>query len=236
MATSTMSISGLISNLDTNSIVAALIELERIPIQRLEIRKTLEQAKITAWQSVNTKLLALKIQSYALSKESTYRIRNASSSNSNVLTASAQNGATTGSFSFTVQQLAQTHQIASRGFGNSDQTSIGTGTITIEKGNGYVDRSTALKFLNGQRGVGRGSIKVTDRAGNTAVIDLSKALTVEDVIDTINVNSDVEVIASVNDDGDGLLITDDSGSITYNLKVEEVGNGSTGSTTPACPG
>jgi flagellar hook-associated protein 2 len=71
--------------------------------------------------------------------------------------------------------------------------------------------STSLRELNEGAGVAKGSIQITDRAGNTAVIDLSDARTVQDVLDAINATEGIEITATVNSSMKGLKLTDSSG-------------------------
>lgn len=83
-----------------------------------------------------------------------------------------------------------------------------------------------LGELNGGIGVASGSIQITDAAGSTATIDLSEAETVQDVISAINANQDIEVRASVNRAGTGLVLQDETG-IGGNVTVAEVAGGTT---------
>jgi flagellar hook-associated protein 2 len=67
-------------------------------------------------------------------------------------------------------------------------------------------------------------IRITDRAGNVADINLRAARTIDDVLAAINNNSDVSITASVS--GDALKLTDTSGG-SGNLRVQNVGGGTT---------
>ncbi len=218
----TSSISGIVSGLDTQNIVDQLIELESYPLKLLQAKRELELKKKEAWRTIQTKLLTFKLQSYALARPTLYRVKDVSSSNESVLTATANANAQVGNYQLVVKQLASTHQLMSSGFADSSST-VGSGTLTIKLG-GYVDKETPLAFLNGQSGFSRGSIKITDKAGHSATIDLSRAITVEDVVEAINRNNTVQVTASV--DGDRLVLTDTSGGSGL-LVVEEVSGGNT---------
>src|SRR5690606_33905878 len=70
------------------------------------------------------------------------------------------------------------------------------------------DRETRLSDLNGGAGAERGRIRVTDSAGGAAVIDLSKSVTVNDVLDAINSQTDASVSAGVQ--GGRIVITDNA--------------------------
>ena len=70
-----------------------------------------------------------------------------------------------------------------------------------------------------------GKIQITDRSGVTATIDLSTAQTIGDVIQAIDANTTIHVQAQAV--GNHLQLTDTSGSTAGNLKVQDVGGGTT---------
>ncbi len=218
----TSSISGIVSGLDTQNIVDQLIELESYPLKLLESKKEIEEKKKEVWRSIQTQLLSFKLQAYALARPGIYKEKDVASSNESILTATANTSATIGNYTLSVKQIAKAHQMISSGFVDSS-SSVGAGTLTIKMG-GYVDKKTPLAFLNNQTGISRGSIKITDKAGNSAIIDLSKVITIQDVVDAINQNNAIGVTASVQ--GDGLVLEDVSGG-TGSLIVEEVSGGTT---------
>ncbi len=80
---------------------------------------------------------------------------------------------------------------------------------------------TPLAQLNGGDGVQPGSIVITDGSGASATIDLSAAVTIGDVITAINAAGGVDVTASVNFDGTGLVITDNTVNPTGPLTITE---------------
>ena len=88
------------------------------------------------------------------------------------------------------------------------------GTLTIATGGG-LHRSTLLDALNGGNGVQRGLVRITDRDGNSADIDLSNAHSVDDVLDAINADEGVSVTATTSDGQ--IVITDTSGGTVSNL-------------------
>jgi len=79
-----------------------------------------------------------------------------------------------------------------------------------------------LRSLNGGSGVALGNISITDRAGNSSQIDLTTAVTLQDVMDLINADGTVDVNASVAGTGNALLITDLTGQTTSNLIIDDV--------------
>ena len=213
-------ISGIVSGMDTNKIVDQLVELESYPLKLLQAKRDAELKKKEVWRSIQAKLLTFKLQSYALARPNLYRTKDVSSTAENILTATANTRANVGTYSLLVKQTATTHQMISSGFSDSSST-VGSGTLTIKLG-GFVDKETPLAFINNQSGFSRGSIKITDKAGNSAIIDLTRAVTMKDIVDTINQNNTVQVNAYV--DQDRLVIEDTSGG-SGSLVVEEVSGG-----------
>lgn len=131
----TASISGLISGLKTDDIISQLMELERMPITRLQIRQTALQAKLIAWQDANTRILAVKIKADVLTLNSTFEAKSVTSSDETILKCSASFVAQNGIYNLTVNSLSRAHQMKSDGYA-STTSAIGTGTVTISTGSG----------------------------------------------------------------------------------------------------
>lgn len=203
---------GIFSGIDSASLIDQLLAIEARP-------KTLAQRRIVALQTqqaaildVNSALLSLKSAAGAFRTNKTFRSAKAVSSNPDVLTATATFAASPGTYNFRVSRLVSTDQQLSRGFADRDVSGVGASQFTFELGGGRLDSETKLASLNGGSGVARGKIRVTDASGGTAVVDLSTAVTVDDVLDAINSASGVSVVASVDSaDGDRLRIEDTSG-------------------------
>ncbi len=86
----------------------------------------------------------------------------------------------------------------------------------------WVSENTLLANYNGGKGVTPGSFKITAADGKTATIDLTQEtdLRLANVIDEINAKG-IGVTASINANGDGLLLTDTSGGAAK-MKVDEI--------------
>lgn len=130
-------VGGLASGLDTNTIVSQLMDLERIPLRNLEARKAEFQKKDDAWQAINTRLSALHTAAKDLDRPSDWSsFVTVNSSNESAVVASATGGTEPGSFSFTVEQLAGTHQLASAMSFASPDAVVGAGTFTVTTADG----------------------------------------------------------------------------------------------------
>ncbi|KPK77487.1 MAG: hypothetical protein AMJ79_03040 [Phycisphaerae bacterium SM23_30] len=198
---------GLISGLDIQDLVTQLMAIESRPHELIKTRIEGITVQQTALMSLQARIMALQVNAASFNKESVFNQKAVTSSDENVITASASNYAACGTYRFIIKRLASNHHFISRGY-SSLNSGVGTGAITFEIGNGQLNRPTELSFINGQQGFERGEITITDRAGHTGRIDLSTVLTMQDVLAEINKNTEVQVTAAVS--GDRLVITDNS--------------------------
>jgi len=202
---------GIFSGIDTRSLIDQLLQIEARPKQLAQRRLVQLQTQQAAFLDINSALLNLRTASAGFRSNNIFRASRATSSDSDVVTATAGLGATTGSFQLSIDRLVSTHQSISRGFADRDVAGVGAEAFTFEVGGGRLDSETSLASLNGSNGIERGKIKITDSQGGTAEIDLSRAVTIDDVIEAINSNSGLQVTASVSDTGYGLRIADNVG-------------------------
>ncbi len=86
--------------------------------------------------------------------------------------------------------------------------------------------SNMLSDLNGGSGVSVGQFSITDRAGNNATITVTSGMTIDNVINAIN-SAGINVTAALNNNTNGLSLTDTSSVITGGLQVSEISGGRT---------
>lgn len=177
---------GLFSGIDTTSLINQLIAAESGPKTLAQKRVIQLQGLQAAYLDLNAKLGAVKGAAQSLRTGNIFQSNKAASTNENVLSATASTTATPGSYSFIVDRLVSTQQFLSRGFASSTTGGLNAGSFTFEPAEGRLDRDTSLAALNGGAGVARGKINISDAAGHSATIDLSKAATVTDVVDALN--------------------------------------------------
>ena len=192
-------VDGLASGIDYTSIIEKLMAIQKAPIVRFQGRVAEITETQTSLLQVNANLLALKGVMMSLSRPSLYNQSKVTSSNESVLRASGTSISAMGAYTFSVSQLAQSHQLMSNGYVDSDVTQLNSSDsfLRVEIGGGNLDRRTHVSFLNGQNGIDRGAIQITDDTGTTSVIDMSHVMDVQDVLDTINSNTSLSVNASV---------------------------------------
>ncbi len=208
---------GPFSGIDSGALIQQLLAIESRPKQLAQARIATLQSQRAAFLDVNSALLALKTSSASFRADKIFKSAKAVSSNADALSATAGTTASPGVYQFTISRLVSTQQQLSRGFTSRDQAAVGLTQLTVEVGGGRLDRETLLSSLNGGQGVSRGKIKITDRAGEVATVDLSTAVSVDDVLSAINSNGTANVEAVV--EGDRITIVDRSGG-SGALKVQ----------------
>lgn len=200
LSNSGVSIQGLASGLNTDQIVQAMLAPQQQEITDLQNQQAGMIQHETIYNTIQADLTALQsaVNSLSSTNNSVFDGMTATSSNTNLATASASTGAQPGVYNFTVNSLAQAQELASQGF-DSANSAITQGTFQFQVGSGSV---------------------------NTITINNGNA-TLQGLADAIN-NSNAGVTASIVNDGSTaqgyhlLLTADNSGTanavtITNNL-------------------
>lgn len=139
---------GLGNGTDFDAVITKLIEVERTHINRLESWKAEWNDKVTAFQDVNTKMLALKTSLAGMDTVDEFLIKTAASSNSDILTASAGSSAQEGTHSILVNQLAQ-NDIWTHTTGHADTTTDITGGSASQFDYTYDGTTVSLSVPSG---------------------------------------------------------------------------------------
>lgn len=129
MSTAGISFGGLASGLDTQAIIQALVAVEERPIFALERTKSDLTKQKSLFGDLNGLLDTLTDAAKALKTTSSFLQMKATSSNEDILTASASSTATPGTYGVKVHALAK-GQINTAGAAASD-TSIGSAPLTF---------------------------------------------------------------------------------------------------------
>ncbi|MEL7237931.1 MAG: flagellar filament capping protein FliD, partial [Planctomycetota bacterium] len=172
-----------------------------------------------AYTELSTRLSTLKNSASELRKPSSFEQTRVSSSNEDVIRATSQRGAAVGSYTFQVARLTQTRQLVSRGYETADASPIGAGNISLELGDARLQTEALLDDLNGGEGVRRGVVELVDRLGRIATVDLSDAVTLDDVVSRFNAAGGVGITAST--DGQRITLNDRTNG-TGNLVVRDL--------------
>lgn len=179
-------IGGLASGLDSTSIIDQLMLLERRPIVSLQNRKTSLTKADSAFQSINTRLNALKSKLSDLTLAKNLSAKATTSSADSVVTATAGSGAAEGTYKVKVNQLATATTLGSSGtlaapadgdlklsqLKPANTTAITTGTFTVGAAQVTIHNTDAtldeiVAAINGTSAVS-GNVTTTNPSGVTA--------------------------------------------------------------------
>ncbi|MBC3763775.1 flagellar filament capping protein FliD [Quadrisphaera oryzae] len=130
MSSSTTSISGLVSGIDSKSIISQLMQIAAQPQADLKTKLATTNAQISAAQGINAKAASITSLAATLADPATYTKAAASSTNSSV-TATADITAGVGSVSFNVTALAQSTSKISSVIPAPPTTGTGSGPLTF---------------------------------------------------------------------------------------------------------
>ena len=111
-----MSVGGLASGLDTNSIIAQLTALEQMKVTREEQKKENAQKTLEKFKDLQTRLGNLASKASALETLNKFNVFKSTSNYEDFATVSGKEGATSGKYEIVVKQLAATQKIASKNF------------------------------------------------------------------------------------------------------------------------
>jgi len=129
MTNSTSLISGLVSGLDWRSMVDQLIAVDRRKVDLVVSQRENIENKLSAWQTFNTKLLALKTAAGELKDQADFNIYTSSLRSDNslvdaseLLSVTTTNTAVPGTCSVKIMQLAVAQKLSSRSFVSSTES------------------------------------------------------------------------------------------------------------------
>ncbi len=128
---STFSSLGVGTGVDLQSMLTKLMAVERAPIDALNVRIASTNSKISSYGTLKSKLDALSSAADTFRFPSKLSALQATSSNTNALTASASFIATTGSYSVEVVDLARQQKSNTTGYAAGTTFTPGTITLTV---------------------------------------------------------------------------------------------------------
>lgn len=214
---------GVITGIPIQDTINQLIAISARPRDRLIARTATLKSQQVAFTELTALVIGVQLASDGLGRDETYSQVDVSSSNTAALTVKTTGTPAVGTYSFTpVRQALNQQQLSTRI--DSLETAVGAGSIKLKQG-GFVSEPQLLDHLNGGQGVQRGQIRITDRLGNSAIVDLRFSQTIDDVIDAINSTASINVTASI--EGDSLKLTDNTGATLSNLVVQQIGSATT---------
>ena len=243
-----ISVDGLISGLDTTSIVKQILDLERRPIDLLKAKQATLTKQKTAWQEVNTRMLSLETSAKGLNTEGLFNTRSADFHTNNslggtVLSVSSGPDAVDGTFNIVVTQLATAEKsVSNEGFTSATASASASGTITID-GTYNISVTSSDTLTNIRDKINNSGANVTATVFNAGTTTspsyklvvtgdntgLSNAFTITDITNlTFN---ETQTAQDASFTLDGISVTKDSNTVSdvindVTLSLETVGSGS----------
>ncbi|MFQ5587944.1 MAG: flagellar filament capping protein FliD [Nitrospiria bacterium] len=212
---------GIGSNLDVNSIIGTLMEIEKRPLLFIDQKEAGFQAKLSAYGSLKSSLSAFQTAVKGLSDVSKYQNLIATPANTALFTASADATANPGSYSIETTKLAARQKLVAGGQANTSDA-IGTGTITFDFGTisgGTFDSGTG-KYT--------GATFTSNGAGASTVTIDSTNHSLSGIRDAINA-AKIGVTATIVNDGSAsnpyrLSLTSDNIGLKNSIKISVTGD------------
>ena len=188
-------VTGLSSGIDWAETIDMIMEIERRPVYTLKVRRSTYQSQLTNWNAIESKLEALASKAKALDTLNEFLAKSATTTDSDILTVTANADAAPASHDIIVNQLATNHVHAHR----SGWSDLNTTAVNNSGG----DQSFSYTY-----------------AGTSTTITVPDGTTLQGLIDLVNRDPDNPgVTASVINDGSGganpyhlMLSGDDTGS------------------------
>jgi len=205
MSLSTNLISGLSSGFDWRTMIDGLIAVEHRSIDLVENRKTDYENKLSAWQTFNTSLLALKTAAESLKDPDDFNLFTSGMTSDDslvdaddILTVTTGSSATSGSYTLKVTNLATAQKLSSYSF--TGQTSelgsayagdilINGQVITINATDSLVDLASTINGANTGTNPSGVTASIVNYGVNDYRIILSSDTTGADGISLLNGSS-----------------------------------------------
>ena len=138
---------GLASGLDTNSIIEALMDIEKKPLTRLENEKNYLTSRIKAFSDFDKKLEALESAFKNFDSSDKFRSYSSKAASEEFFSVQTNSLAKQSSYSIEVVDLAQVQKVASIGYASPTTSTFSTGSITINGTLISVDEGDTLTTL-----------------------------------------------------------------------------------------
>ncbi|MDK2807594.1 MAG: flagellar hook-associated protein 2 [Clostridiales bacterium] len=168
-------LSGMVSNMDTDSIVKELMSAQSMKKTKVENKKTELNWTQEIWKSLNTKLLSFYKGTLSKARtQGSYNTKKASSSDETIVSATASNSAAKGAHSLEVSQLASAQFLTSGTITRTDSGTVASTTKLKDLGfdGGEVITITAAKKASDKENTNVQTITVTD---TTTISDFVEA-------------------------------------------------------------
>lgn len=164
-----VSLSGLVSGVDVQSLISTISAAYQKPITLLQSQAQSYQTTLSAWGSLQSSLASLQSTVGSLQNVTALNNRSVTLSNGSALSATVSADAPLGTYSLSNIVLAQSQSVYSQDFASATNTAIGTGTLNIQVGSGAVTSITIDNTNNSLNAIAA-AINQSGAGVNAAVI------------------------------------------------------------------
>lgn len=133
-----ITLGGLATGLDTNSLISQLLKVERRPLERLQIEKSYQNTRLKAFTEFDTKLKDFLAKAEELETSKELLANDATLSSESYFGATASSTAPKGTYAVEVVSLAKVEKEVSNGYADKDAHDFGTGTLALDVGGSAV--------------------------------------------------------------------------------------------------
>lgn len=166
-----VTITGIGSGLNTNSMIEALTNAQTQAVTGYQNQETTLNTELSAWQGINADLLSLQTQAAGLTSSSAFNSATATAGDSTIVSATAQAGATQGNHTLDVTQLASAQKIMTQSFGSANTPLGFTGSFVLNGQTISVSSTDTLSSLVAKiNGVNSGVTAAIVDAGTGSVL------------------------------------------------------------------
>lgn len=201
-----ISVGGIGSGLDIDDLVGRLMTFEARPLTQLQAKGKGYEAQLSAYGLLKSSLSLLQSASNGLRTASTFNSVRATSSNTDVFTATATKDAAKGSHSIEVLQIAQGQRLVTN---ETTAPSVAAGSLTIQFGTyAYDGNGDATGFTSSE----------------SVTIDLEDGSSLEDLRDAINArNTDLRATVVNNGNAKQLILSGTKEGAAQGFTLEGTG-------------
>lgn len=224
-----ISVSGIGSNLDIDSIVSQLVQVEAQPLTALARREASFQAKLSAYGTINSALSSFQSALQNLTDTTKILSLKATSSDTTVASVTASTNASAGTYALDITQVAASQRLVAAGQ-SSTSAAIGGGastTLTFDFGTISGGTLTAYNAQAGTGGTYSGATFTSNGNGTKTVTIDSTNNSLLGIRDAIN-KADIGVTASIVNDGGNspyrLVLSSDNAGDENSLKISVSGD------------
>jgi flagellar hook-associated protein 2 len=214
---------GIGSGLDVNSIITQLMAIEQQPLLKLNQKEATVQTEISSFGSIKSVLSSLQSSLDKLKDTATFQSKSATSSDSDIFSASADTDAVASAYDVTVNRLAQRHKMGSDEFSSSATFGGAVGdelTLTVDGTSFTVDLSTAKTLSDIQAAINVDSNAtgvtagiITGDSGNQTLVLTAKDTGYDKRVQLSYggaINAATFNLATLNTDSNNVLISSDA--------------------------